>query len=115
MMSKLILIFAYLITFTSYSTNPLAGNSKSIKAGKDLYKQRCSNCHGITANGKDNGFFMSPNLRKFNRGYIGFIDALTNGYVRMPAWAVCQNLSSFQLDELASYLESVSMESSNWK
>ena len=114
-MEKLIILFVCMITLTSHSINPLAGNTDSINAGKNLYKQRCSNCHGTSANGKDNGFFMSPSLRKFNRGYLGFIDTLTNGYGRMPAWGGMSKLSSSQLNELASYLESISIESSNWK
>ena len=95
--------------------NPLSKNENSINAGKELYKNICANCHGDNAQGKNNGFFLSPNLRDFNKGYEGFMNIVTSGYGRMPAWGGRSKLSSKQLNQLAAYLEKISLDSSNWK
>ena len=108
-------LFFFLLNSESFSVNPLSNNSNAIKQGAELYKKRCSNCHGATALGKDNGFFLSPNLRIFKKGYKGFLDILVNGYGRMPAWGGKSKLSKNQLDELASYLENISFVEANWK
>ena len=63
-----------------YSSNLKSENIASIRAGGELYKNRCSNCHGINAQGKNNGFFLSPNLTIFNKGYEEFMSILINGY-----------------------------------
>ena len=98
-----------------YCINPLSKDTSSINAGLELYKKRCSNCHGIDANGKSNGFFISPNLKIFKKGYKDFINILVEGYGRMPAWGGTSKLTNNQLNQLASYLESISHEGANWK
>ncbi len=44
-----------------------------------------------------------------------FLYVLKNGYGRMPAWGGGSKLNKTQLDQLASYLESISSKESNWK
>tara|TARA_Y100001954_G_C15441102_1_gene421641 strand:+ start:36 stop:428 length:393 start_codon:yes stop_codon:yes gene_type:complete len=107
------------IYFISYSVstksiNPLSMDTDSINNGAELYKKRCSNCHGINAEGKNNGFFLSPNLKKFQKGYTRFLNILVNGYGRMPAWGGKSELTDDQLNQLAAYLEHISYEKKNW-
>ena len=117
---KLILIIItvfYIIIFPVklYSNNPLSQANDSINTGAELYKNICSNCHGNKAEGKDNGFFLSPNLKVFTKGYDEFLIILKYGYGRMPAWGGKGKLSKDQLNQLAAYLEYISSEEANWK
>ena len=107
----------YNLLFSSqlYSTNSVSEDIKIIKSGSELYKKRCSNCHGIDAEGKSNGFFISPNLKVFNKGYRNYLNIIVNGYGRMPAWVGYTELSKEQIDQLASYLSSISSEEANLK
>ena len=98
-----------------YSINPLSKEIDSINTGAELYKNICSNCHGNKAEGKDNGFFLSPNLKVFTKGYDEFLIILKYGYGRMPAWGGKGKLSKDQLNQLAAYLEYISSEEANWK
>ena len=111
------IFFCFLVFFPlkAFSVNPLSKNTDSITSGAELYKERCSNCHGDYALGKNNGFFLSPNLTIFDKGYMEFLYVLKNGYGRMPAWGGGSKLNKTQLDQLASYLESISSKESNWK
>ena len=114
--SLITLTFFTFFFFTKvYSLNPLSKDQKSIIIGKELYKNICANCHGDNAQGKDNGFFLSPNLRVFDKGYKGFINILTNGYGRMPAWGGRSKLSVEQLNQLAAYIEKISLDRSYWE
>jgi len=113
---KIFLLYLFTILPTKlYPTNSISEDINIIKSGSELYKKRCSNCHGIDAKGKSNGFFMSPNLKVFNKGYINFIDIIVNGYGRMPAWGGYTELSKKQINQLASYLSSISSDEANWK
>ena len=98
-----------------YSINPLSKEIDSINTGAELYKNICSNCHGNKAEGKDNGFFLSPNLRVFSKGYDEYLNILKYGYGRMPAYGGKGKLSKDQLNQLAAYLEYISSEEANWK
>lgn len=111
----IILFFLTILTMETYSINTLSKDINSINSGAELYKKRCSNCHGADAQGKDNGFFLSPNLKKFQKGYVNFLNILVNGYGRMPAWGGKSELNSEQLNQLASYLKHISSEEANWK
>ena len=116
LVSRIILLF-YLIIFPIkiYSTNPLSKDTNAINSGAVLYKKICSNCHGNNAQGKDNGFFLSPNLKIFKKGYDNFLNILVNGYGRMPAWGGSNKLNKIQLNQLAAYLEKISSHNTNWK
>ena len=113
---KIIIVF-HIIFFSVqlYSINPLSKASDSISTGAELYKNICSNCHGDKAEWKDNGFFLSPNLKVFSKGYNEFLNILKYGYGRMPAWGGKGKLSKDQLNQLAAYLEFISSEEANWK
>ena len=117
LMKKLHIVFFFLVFFPlkAFSGNPLSKNVASVTSGAELYKKRCSNCHGDYALGKDNGFFLSPNLTIFEKGYKEFLNVLKNGYGRMPALGGGSKLNKTQLDQLTSYLESISSKKSNWK
>ena len=112
---KLILIIIIIFPIKLYSVNPLSKENDSINTGEELYKNICSNCHGNKAEGKDNGFFLSPNLKVFSKGYDEFLKILKYGYGRMPAWGGKRKLSKDQLNQLAAYLEYISSEEANWK
>ena len=113
----IIIIVLHIIIFPIklYSTNTLSKEIESINTGAELYKNICSNCHGNKAEGKDNGFFLSPNLKVFSKGYDEFLNILKYGYGRMPAWGGKGKLSKDQLNQLAAYLEYISSEEANWK
>ena len=98
-----------------YSSSSNLEDAIFIEAGKELYKKRCSNCHGDNAQGKSNGFFLSPSLIAFNKGYERFLVILKNGYGRMPAWGGMSELTKAQLDQLASYLKHISLEKPSWQ
>ena len=108
-------ILFYYSDFQFYSINPLSKDSESINFGANLYKNICSNCHGNNAEGKDNGFFLSPNLKVFTKGYDKFLNILKHGYGRMPAWGGNVELTKEQINQLASYLASISSEEANWQ
>ena len=116
LIQKIIIVFHIIIfPVQLYSINPLSKVSDSINIGAELYKNICSNCHGNKAEGKDNGFFLSPNLKVFTKGYDEFLIILKYGYGRMPAWGGKGKLSKDQLNQLAAYLEYISSEEANWK
>ena len=94
--------------------NTVFSNAFDIKKGEVIYKERCSSCHGKNAEGKNNGFFLSPNLTVFNKGYEKFLDILTNGYGRMPAWGGRSVLKKSQIEELSLYLKYIAIDKSNW-
>ena len=96
------------------SANPLSGNQNAINMGKKLYNIKCSKCHGPKARGINNGHTKTPDLSKYKRGYISFIDVLVNGYARMPAWGGMGELNNVQMDQLASYIESLSNNNLKW-
>ncbi|MAK09263.1 MAG: hypothetical protein CML36_02110 [Rhodobacteraceae bacterium] len=98
-----------------YPINSISKDINIINSGLELYKKKCSNCHGVNAQGKSNGFFLSPNLKVFQKGYINFINIIVNGYGRMPAWGGNVELTEEQINQLASYLASISSEEANWQ
>ena len=114
-LKNIIFFFLIVFSFSLYATNPLSKNANSINSGLKLYQKRCSNCHGANAEGKENGFFLSPNLKTFDKGYKSFLNILINGYGRMPAWGGRSKLTKEQLNQLASYLEHLASDSANWK
>ncbi|HXL23570.1 MAG TPA: c-type cytochrome [Candidatus Dormibacteraeota bacterium] len=85
--------------------NPLETDSQAVAAGRILFEQHCSECHGDSAEGGKKG----PNLRAEEiqsaaPGAIFWI--LTNGVVRrgMPVWS---KLPEPQRWQLVSYLKSL--------
>ena len=104
-----------LLSFKTYSTDSNSNKIDLIKNGEELYKKRCANCHGPDGKGKSNGFFLSPNLTIFKKGYASYLNILQNGYGRMPAYGGRSELTILQLDELVSYLKNISTNEANWK
>ncbi len=85
--------------------NPLENDQDAVAAGRNLFEQRCAECHGDTAEGGK----MGPNLRvpevqSAEPGAIFWI--LTNGVVRrgMPVWS---KLPEPQRWQLVSFLKSL--------
>lgn len=49
-------------------------SAESLKAGSDVYRKSCLNCHGITGNGRGPaGPFLNPLPRDFRRGEFKFV------------------------------------------
>jgi mono/diheme cytochrome c family protein len=78
--------------------NPLEKDPDAVAAGRVLFKQRCAECHGDSAEGGKKG----PNLRaaevqNAQSGAIFWI--LTNGVVRkgMPVWSKLPEPQRWQL------------------
>ena len=108
----------YQITFIIYVSillnNIAYPNNLNIKKGEKIYRERCASCHGKNAEGKNNGFFLSPNLTVYSKGYEKFLDILTNGYGRMPAWGGRSVLKKNQIEELSLYLKYIATDKTNW-
>ena len=104
----LIIYISIVLNNTAYT------NNLDIKNGEKIYKERCASCHGKNAEGKNNGFFLSPNLTVYNKGYEKFSDILTNGYGRMPAWGGRSMLKKNQIKELSLYLKHIATDKTNW-
>ena len=64
---------------------PDAASSPALAAqGKSLYRQLCSNCHGVNM---VNAGTSSFDLRKFPReDQARFVESVTRGKKTMPAW-----------------------------
>lgn len=112
----IVIIYLFIIAPVSNanSPNPLSDNQEAIQIGKKLYKVKCAKCHGIKATGINSGHLQTPNLRKYRKGYSAFTDIIVNGYLRMPAWGGMGKLNVQQINQLASYLESIALKKSNW-
>ena len=113
---SILIIYLFFIVPVSNanSPNPLSDNQEAIQIGKKLYKVKCAKCHGIKATGINSGHLQTPNLRKYRKGYSAFTDIIVNGYLRMPAWGGMGKLNKEQINQLASYLESIALKKSNW-
>jgi len=105
----IVIIYLFIIAPVSNanSPNPLSANQEAIQIGKKLYKVKCAKCHGIKATGINSGHLQTPNLRKYRKGYSAFTDIIVNGYLRMPAWGGMGKINVQQINQLASYLESI--------
>jgi len=112
----IVIIYLFIIAPVSNanSPNPLSANQEAIQIGKKLYKVKCAKCHGIKATGINSGHLQTPNLRKYRKGYSAFTDIIVNGYLRMPAWGGMGKINVQQINQLASYLESIALKKSNW-
>lgn len=112
----IVIIYLFIIAPVSNanSPNPLSANQEAIQIGKKLYKVKCAKCHGIKATGINSGHLQTPNLRKYRKGYSAFTDIIVNGYLRMPAWGGMGKINVQQINQLASYLESIAFKKSNW-
>lgn len=101
------------------SSNPLSGDKTAIAAGKALYAQHCTLCHGRRANGKT-GRWQAADLRVFNKGYNRFIAIVKHGIEpkrgannQMQAWE--KFLSDEQITQIGSYLETLAIRGANWE
>ena len=112
----IVIIYLFIIAPVSNanSPNPLSDNQEAIQIGKKLYKVKCAKCHGIKATGINSGHLQTPNLRKYRKGYSAFTDIIVNGYLRTPAWGGMVKINVQQINQLASYLESIAFKKSNW-
>jgi mono/diheme cytochrome c family protein len=85
--------------------NPLEGDTNAVAAGKKLFEQHCSECHGVDATGGKRG----PNLRVVavygaTPGTVFYV--LTNGVIRhgMPGWSKLPEPERWQI---VSFLKSL--------
>jgi len=85
--------------------NPLEGDPDAVAAGRKIFAEHCSECHGKDAGGARRG----PNLRtvaahEATPGALFYV--LTNGVIRhgMPGWSKLPEPERWQL---VSFLESL--------
>ena len=68
--------------------NPYEGDPDALLAGKKLYVQHCSECHGATARGMRNAVNLrSPEVQKATPGELEWLLRNGNLYHGMPAWS----------------------------
>jgi len=82
--------------------NPLESDPDAVAAGKKLFVQHCSECHGKDASGGKRGPDLHADvMQKATPGEIFFV--ITNGVIRhgMPGWA---NLPEPERWQIVSYL-----------
>jgi|SRR5215208_1895172 len=100
-------------------SNPLSGNAKAIKEGRDWYQNVCNICHGSKANGETARGGRAADLRVFNRGFRAYVETVMKGRnttglaYSMPAWnGVLDEQTIYQI---GAYLETLAIEGANWK
>jgi mono/diheme cytochrome c family protein len=104
---------------TTPNSNPLSGDPKAIKEGRDWYQNICNICHGSRANGETARGGRAADLRVFNRGFRAYVETVKKGRnttglaYSMPAWAgVIDDQTIYQI---GAYLETLAIEGANWK
>ena len=100
-------------------SNPLSGNAKAIKEGRDWYQNVCNICHGSKANGETARGGKAADLRVFDRGFRAYVETVKKGRnttglaFSMPAWdGVLDDQTIYQI---GAYLETLAMDGANWK
>ena len=91
--------------------NPLEKDPEAIAAGRNLFEQHCSECHGNTGDGSRKApSLRAEEVRSAAPGAIFWI--LTNGVVRrgMPVWS---KLPEPQRWQLVSFIKSLGSPSPN--
>ena len=91
--------------------NPFESDPESVAAGRNLFEQHCSECHGSTGEGsKKAPSLRAEEVQNAAPGAIFWI--LTNGVVRrgMPVWS---KLPEPQRWQLVSYIKSLGAPSAN--
>lgn len=89
--------------------NPIASNSESLGAGKQLYADKCAKCHGTNGEGK--GHHPSLQTKEAHAptaGELEWLIAHGNRWRRMPAFG---GLSDEQRWQLVSYIQSLPTDS----
>jgi mono/diheme cytochrome c family protein len=101
------------------AVNPLSGDAKAIKEGRDWYQNVCNICHGSRANGETARGGRAADLRVFNRGFRAYVETVKKGRnttglaYSMPAWdGVLDDQTIYQI---GAYLETLAIEGANWK
>ena len=90
-------------------TNPLEHDPDAVTAGKKLFGQHCSECHGQTAEGTRRAPTMrSSDVQEAAPGAVFWV--ITNGVVwhGMPVWS---KLPEPQRWQLVSYIKSLGLKS----
>ena len=85
--------------------NPFEGDPDAVAAGRNLFEQRCAECHGASAEGGKKGpSLRAQEVQEAAPGSIFWI--LTNGVVRrgMPVWSKLPEPRRWQL---VTYLKSL--------
>jgi len=77
--------------------NPFEGDAEAIAAGRKLFGQHCSECHGEMANGSSRGPSLRLAAQEAESGEMFWI--VTNGVVRhgMPSWSKLPDAQRWQI------------------
>lgn len=96
--------------------NPLSGDEEAIAAGKPLFVNWCSQCHGRKANGNARFENQAADLTKYKRGYPQFVVTILNGQEGliglMPPLG--GYLDEDQIAQIGAYLETLAIEGADW-
>jgi mono/diheme cytochrome c family protein len=89
-------------------TNPFAGNTDAVAAGRNLYLNNCAKCHGQDATGKGSRpSLRSQRLRQATDGEIAWIVKNGNLYKGMPSWGGLPEQERWQIE---AYIRSLNTE-----
>jgi mono/diheme cytochrome c family protein len=89
-------------------TNPFAGNTDAVAAGRNLYLNNCAKCHGKDATGKGSRpSLRSQRLRQATDGEIAWIVKNGNLYKGMPSWGGLPEQERWQIE---AYIRSLNTE-----
>ena len=78
--------------------NPYAGQTEAVLAGKKLFQQHCSQCHGLDGHGRDKApDLYSPVIQAAPPGVLFWF--LKNGNLKegMPSWSGLPDQRRWQL------------------
>jgi len=79
-------------------TNPLANQRQAAAAGKVLFSENCSKCHGTDANGLHNRpSLRSERIRHATDGDLAWMLKNGNPYKGMPPWSSLPEQQRWQI------------------
>jgi putative heme-binding domain-containing protein len=85
-----LLLLPLLALADSEGVNPFAGDAEAITAGRQVYNQSCTVCHGVDGGVGDRGPALAGGFRPQRRTDAEIYDAIVNGIpgTQMPAMGV---------------------------
>jgi mono/diheme cytochrome c family protein len=85
--------------------NPYEGNAEALLAGKKLYDQHCSECHGANARGMRNAVNLrAPSVQNATPGELVWFLRNGNLFHGMPSWSGLPDQRRWQI---VTYLKSL--------
>lgn len=86
-------------------TNPYAGDSSAVAAGRNLFKNNCAKCHGENAEGKaKRPSLKSSRIQTATDGELAWLIKNGESFKGMPGWGALPEPERWQI---ISYLRSL--------